>query len=208
MDRPQVYEFVIAAIFWVAFAVGLTALETNWFRYGASLEGTAFFLTLSGITVLVAGLFAGLWVKRAPGAVSAITVSAVVLVLLAHRNIFGTWLPPLGFHDIASSPIQDVQAWGRRYRYHLELVDPFSRDHRERLVIEQRGNRSVINIPLFAHKVAGYSGPGNGGDWISLEPLPQPGRFVLTTTDYLKAAQFDVDVTAGTAVQMNGRQRP
>lgn len=204
-------NMVVAVSVWGLFVVVFSGLSTNWFRYGPTLETGAMLLLLGGATVVILGFFAVFLIKGYSTSIPLIGMetAALLLILVVNRSVTGQVFPALHVNDLASSPEQKLVAWRHLYKYHLVLINPFSKSHKEILVIAGNEQAKEISIPLFVpgKPVGAYTGPAGKGDWISLIPTSKQGSFILETSGHLKRGTFKVDFTDGVATELTGGAR-
>lgn len=187
---------------WTIF-LGLTAgLLTNWFRYSPSLSSAIVLLVLVVVTVVELLLwFVFLRNTESIGSLLASLGGGMAVVLTANYWASGAWYPDFYLKHVVKSPLQDVEAWGDYYQYRLELENPFSRFHREKLVVVSEGKENVVTVPLYDEPVRSYLSPARGSDWVSLVPKEEYGKFSLKTSSYLKPGLFEYDLVRGTVTR-------
>ena len=138
---------------WVLFALVYIGSETNWFRYGLSLEGTVIFLLLSFLscTVFILHKLAGSILKKNS---SSNIKRYLFLCLAVLSTVIGITFvmmqagsPQFYLNDIRTTSVQYGDINGKQVSYYLEIRNPWSSGVDTFLILED-AKKYRIQVPL------------------------------------------------------------
>jgi hypothetical protein len=178
---------------------------TNWFQYALSLEST-FALAPALVAIAITLVCSGLGWQRAswkPVVLAALSLSAgVALSAAAHRQAFGTWTPSLSREDVESSGTAVLETRSGLVRYHLDLYNPFARNHREVLTLVRDHHTYEFALPIFNGPAGGHGSASTPADWIELRTTGDPDVFYASVGASLMVKNaFLVNLKSGGVVK-------
>ena len=135
-DRLKQLLIWISLVAYLAFAFVTSALLTNWFRYGPSIEALAVLgpLLLVSVAVLVLHLHSLFSRRRNPVIATWAFVSAiggVLITLLLNQAAQGIYFPEWYTDHVIRNHEQRLITSSGELSYYLELCNPFGLDHQE-----------------------------------------------------------------------------
>src|SRR5262245_50294923 len=189
----------------VAAAIVLLGLLTNWFRYALSLEATVV-VAVTVLAVFVVGWISYLSYRRNSAALlgldATVVAASIAVVLLIQREALGGL--PYVTH-IEKSPPAVFQTTQGRFKYWIEIENPFSARHAEFLFVEN-GSAKRIPIQVFAGPATGHESVTKADDWGTSSSTSDPNVAILTLGPRLSPSgrKFRIDIESGTASRLPG----
>jgi hypothetical protein len=199
---------VVALAIWLGLAGVVSLGVTRSFRVAPSIEGTLVLGALAVLTLLVVPILVAR-IRRTdlePHEGVVPLASVLVSIMLTGFILSGYPHPlfPTRQEITFRNGTQTIMIGGAVYSYHLELIDPFSREPHASLVLTTTTTQVSVPIPLFADGPAGgFAEPANPEDWCTLRAGTGPDRLVLRTRAALREAEFGIDLDTRTAIELS-----
>lgn len=181
------------------------ALLTNWFQESLSLEGSMVALPLIVAVALVTVLAAVSYFFNSKYFLWAALVAAVAgggFVVHRQLDAFGG-MPSFYMTRVNKSPMGIIKSPKGEIDYWIELINPFTKRHREYLMVKQGDTFHSIQVPIFLGPAKGYVEASKVEDWGKLAKTTKRDVFIFTVNKaFSPAGRFRVNLATGKVVKI------
>lgn len=194
---------IILSVVTILLSSVLLGLLTNWLRYEISLEGFFVAIPLLATVIMIVPLCTAAYRHLNSNLLFLSFVFAVVgfiMVFAAYNHSFGGF-PTFYINHVEQSPSTTIQTTNGLIEYWIELINPFSRYHREYLVLKSSGKENHIRINILEDSGGGYALANEPSDWATLYTRSKPDELLLVLGPHMpRSDHFIINLSKLTAI--------
>ena len=191
---------LLSLIINLIFIINLIGTSTNWFRYPNSLE-TSFIIIFNVLLFLILIIPTHIFfiLKKSTNKIIFISILiASCLSLGVYTTVIyqqhGTLIL---LNHIVKNKVQSIK--NQDIQYNIELYNPFSNSHEERLILFKNNKKYIIKLNIFTNKLFAFTSSDDPKDWCTLKTTEESNILNLNVSDYLSESKFLINLQKNVA---------